>query len=386
MFCEKNKCTGCFACYNICPKNAIQMIEDDNGFIYPKIDSEKCIKCGLCRKICPAINEVELKEPLQCFAMQAKNSEILGNSTSGGAAAVFSRFIIKNGGIVYGATFEQNFKIQHVRIDSLDQLEKIKGSKYVHCYINNTYSMIKKDLQSDKKVLFTGTPCQVAGLKKYLMKEFENLYCIDIICHGVPSQMYLKEELSKYLDIDDITSLKFRSEDEFKIIAMHDGKKVLEKDKTESMYYDGFMDGFFYRENCYSCKYANSKRISDITIGDFWGIGKDSKFYKNKNKGLSVLLPITTKGLYLIEKCKNEMELEERNIEEAVLGNSQLQKPTKMDKNYYKFKKKVAKSSFKKAYRKYKGLAFLKKNLKQKLKNNKLIYKIYSSIKRCSKK
>lgn len=386
MVCEKGKCTGCFACYNICPKNAIQMIEDDNGFIYPKIDSEKCINCGLCKKICPAINKNELRKPLQCLAMQAKDLNILENSTSGGAATMFSKFIIKNGGIVYGAAFEENFKIHHIRIDTIDQLAKIKGSKYVHCYINDTYSMIKKDLQDNKQVLFIGTPCQVAGLKKYLMKEYDNLYCIDIICHGVPSQIYLREELSKKVDVNKITTLQFRREDEFKIIAKKDDKIVLEKDKTESMYYDGFMDGFFYRENCYSCKYANSNRISDITIGDFWGIGKDSKFYKNKNKGLSVLLPITSKGMYLIENCKNEMELEERSIHEAVLGNSQLQSPTKMDYNYYKFKETFAKSGFKKAYIKYKGLEFLKKNLKQKLKNNKLIYKFYSIIKRCKKK
>lgn len=386
MICEKNKCTGCFACFNICPKKAIEMIEDDNGFIYPQINKEKCVDCGLCKKVCPALNKPETHEPKKCYAMQAKDSEKLKNSTSGGAATIFSEFILNNSGVVYGSAFEKGFKINHIRIDRIEELEKIKGSKYVHSYINDIFSQVKKDLTNGKKVLFTGTPCQVAGLKRYLMKEYENLYCIDIICHGVPSQRYLKDELAKDIKVEKISSLKFRKDDEFKIIAKTNDSILKIMDLEESMYYSGFMDGFFYRENCYNCIFANSKRVSDITIGDFWGIHEDCKLYKNKQKGLSVILPITEKGITLIEECKNNMLLEERKIEEAINGNSQLNNPTKMNKNYYKFKKTYVKKGFFKSYRKHRIFNIIKKQIKNKIKNNRFIYKIYTRLKGCIKK
>lgn len=386
MICEKEKCTGCFACYNICPKNAIEMKEDDNGFVYPVVNKEKCINCNLCKKVCPSLNEVELKSPLKCFAMQAKNNEILKESTSGGAATIFSEYILKNDGIVYGASFEKKFKINHIRIEKIEDLKKLKGSKYVHCYINDTYKKVKEDLLNKKKVLFTGTPCQIAGLKKFLIKDYDNLYCIDIICHGVPSQKYLKDEIASKTELNDITSLKFRIEDDFKIVAKQNDTTVYEKEKSYSKYYEGFMDGFFYRENCYNCRYASSKRCSDITIGDFWGIKDDCILYDERQKGLSVILPITEKGLKLFESCKEEMKFEERNIEEAVLGNSQLRNPTQINKDYFKFKKLYPKIGFEKAYKKCRNLKTFKRRLKRDLKNNKIVYGTYKLIKGSIKK
>lgn len=173
MICKKENCTGCFACYNICPKHAIEMYEDELGFIYPKIKEEECINCGLCNKICPAINKLKRIYPIACYAGRVKDKQKLIESTSGGIATAISEKIIKNGGIVYGAAFVENCSVEHIRITEMEQLQLLKGSKYVHSYIKDSYSLVKEDLLKEKEVLFIGTPCQVAGLKKYLNKDYE---------------------------------------------------------------------------------------------------------------------------------------------------------------------------------------------------------------------
>ena len=215
MICGKDKCTGCFACYNICPKNAIEMKEDEFGYIYPEIIKSKCINCGLCKKTCPVLNNVDKIEPIKCFAMYAKNENIRENSTSGGVATQLSKTIIKDNGIVYGAAFTDECNVSHTRIDNIDDLSKIQGSKYVHSYINQTYKNIKKDLISNKKVLFIGTPCQVTNIKRFLIKEYNNLYTIDIICHGVPSQKFLKEEVIRINRSLKIDRVNFRKENNY---------------------------------------------------------------------------------------------------------------------------------------------------------------------------
>ncbi len=373
MICQKEKCTGCFACYNICPKNAIKMVEDEHGYIYPEIDKEKCINCKLCEKICPSINKIEGKNPLKCYAMIAKDDNKRKASTSGGAATIFSEYILKQGGVVYGAAFKKGCTIEHTRIDKIEDLYKLKGSKYVHSYINEIYKTVKEDLNKKRKVLFTGTPCQIAGLKKYLLKDYENLYLIDIICHGVPSQKYLKDELSDA----NIDSLSFRDNKGFILKAKDNDTIIKEIEMPDSPYYWMFMNGYSYRENCYNCLYSNNKRCSDITIGDFWGLSENSKLYDKENRGVSVLLPITDKGIELINNCIDEIIIEERDINEAIKGNSQLRQSVEKNKNYNKFKKNYLKYGFNKAFEK----TYKIKAIKQRLKRNKIINKIYTKIK-----
>ncbi len=377
MICNKSICTGCFACYNICPKKAINMVEDSNGFIYPSIDKTKCINCGLCKRVCPAINKIPSNYPLKCFAAQLKDKTKLNESTSGGAATIFSEIMLQEKGIVYGASYKTNGSVAHTRIANIEKLYKIKGSKYVHSYINDTFNMVKNDLNNNKKVLFIGTPCQIAGLKRYLTKDYDKLYTVDIICHGVPSQKYLKDELksNNALETDYIS---FRNNTKYQLVAKSKSKVLLKKDLNDSVYCQGFMDGFFFRENCYSCKYAKNERISDITIGDFWGLSKESKLYSKSKNGISVLLPATKKGLELIDKAKTSVYIEKRPIVEAINGNSQLQKPTIKPTKYYKFKKDYENIGFKKAYIKNRKMKFIK-NL---LKKSKLITIIYHKLKR----
>lgn len=368
MICEKSKCTGCFACYNICPKQAIEMQEDENGFIYPQINKDKCIECNLCKRVCPSLNLVQKNTPLYCYAAFAKEKEIRNRSTSGGIATIFSKYVIENDGIVYGASFIEGCKVAHIRISEIQDLEKLQGSKYVHSYIKDTYRLVKTDLKNGKNVLFVGTPCQVAGLKKYLNKNYDNLILIDIICHGVPSQKYLQEEVNRLVGTCRIDRVNFRIENDYGLYVIKDNKQINGNDISNSPYADAFMSGLSLRENCQSCMYAGDQRISDITIGDFWGLKEDSKFYDGKEKGISVIIITTKKGEYFFNKTSNLIEFEKRNYEEAVDGNTQLRHPVMNKKKSKKFKREYIKSGFKQAYQKVTILSRLKRNIKKVIK------------------
>lgn len=376
MICEKTKCTGCFACYNICPQNCIEMQEDEMGCIYPIINQEKCVKCGLCKKICPQLCNTEMRKPQKAYAMYNKDEEIRKKSTSGGAATTFYMHILNKNGVVYGCSNIENNEIHFIRIDNIDELDKLKGSKYVHSYINNAFKLVEKDLKDNKQVLFIGTPCQVDGLKKFLRKEYDNLILIDIICHGVPSQKLLNDEI-KTKKINNVSRVSFRGNDGFKMKIYSSDGNVIENEINESPYYFGFMQAVFYRENCYTCKYATSNRVSDMTIGDFWGLSENSKMYNSRNDGVSVLLPITEKGQKLIDECKKKMVLEERPIQEAINGNNQLMKPVEIHSKTEKFKKVYQKKGYLKAC----NVFMWKNKVKQRIKNNKTIYKLYKQVK-----
>lgn len=376
MICEKGKCTGCFACYNICPKGAIEMREDEFGFIYPKIIESKCINCGLCKKICPSINNVPKKEPLKCYAMYSKEKNIRSKSTSGGVATQISKIFIENDGVVYGAVFEENCIVIHKRITTIKELDLLQGSKYVHSYIYDTYKQVKNDLTNDKKVLFIGTPCQIAGLKNYLMKNYEKLYLIDIICHGVPSQKYLKEEVFRLSKSKKIDRVNFRKNNNYGFYIMKNRKCIYEAAKEKSPYADSFMIGISLRDNCQHCSYADKKRISDITIGDFWGLNKNSKLYQEKENGICTVICVTEKGQSLVNKIKDYFEFEVREYSESVAGNTQLRCPINKYKEAQKFKKDYLKYGFNKAYKKNtkkirlkRKLSKIKKKVKKLIKN-----------------
>ena len=341
MICEKEICTGCFACFNICPKNAIEMYKDEYGNVFPRIIKEKCIKCGLCKKTCPQLKKVlDFKKTIKAYAMYNKDPKKRRESTSGGAATTFYEYILNNKGIVYGASnlFGLN-EFKFIRIDNKNDLYKVKGSKYVHCYINGIMKQVRKDLLSDKTVLFIGTPCQVSGLKLFLMKNYDNLVTIDIICHGVPSQKLLFDEINNQgIDYRNVHYVSFRDDTVFNFKLLDSNRKILlEKKFYDIYYYQNFLKGNVYRDNCYNCRYARRERISDITIGDFWGLDKNSKVYDDEAKGISVLLPNTKKGLELIKNIENECIIEERTVDEAYKTNGQLNKPMIKSAAYYKY-------------------------------------------------
>ncbi len=365
MICDKTNCTGCFACYNVCPKNAITMQEDEYGYIYPIINDEKCINCNLCKKICPSITKLEFHQPDVCYAVYSNDNKIRSKSTSGGVATVLSKNIITKGGIVYGASFIENCEVSHIRIDNEKDLHKLQGSKYVHSYIQDTYKNVKQDLIDNKEVLYIGTPCQIAGLKNFLGKEYEKLYLIDIICHGVPSQKYLKDEVNRINKSLDIDRVLFRDSNNYGLSIVKDSKITFTSSIKESPYADSFMEGLTLRPNCYDCKYAGKDRISDITIGDFWGLSKESKFYNDRHNGISTVIISTNKGMELFERCKSNFNFEQRDYSESVNGNTQLRTPAPKNKNYNKFQRLYLKKGFYYAYKKSTFIAKTKRKIKR---------------------
>lgn len=328
--CPKEKCTGCWACFNVCPKNCISMEIGSLGHLFPVIDSKKCINCKLCEKICPSNHPLEKHPPLHTYAAFAKQSDIYATSTSGGVAAVISNMILEEDGIVYGCSCQKNAIVTHIRVDDKRDLEKLRGSKYVQSSILSCYKSVRQDLMQGKQVLFIGTPCQIAGLKAFLRKPFNNLLTIDLICHGVPSQAYLHEHLRKVVGTDKIDNVIFREgTNDYVVVVVVDGRAVyktnLWKNRYEDEYINAFIDGFTYRPSCHNCQYATRARVSDITLGDFWGIGKD--FEVSHKFGLSCILTNTDKGVNYVNKISNQLNIYERSLDEAVAGNAQLRHP-----------------------------------------------------------
>lgn len=337
---------------NICSKNAISMTEQGTlGHIYPHVDQEKCIDCGLCAKTCPVNAPIELNSSIKAFAAISKDKADLMSSSSGAASSIIANHILSRGGTVYGCVQENYRDIAHRRIDKIEDVHKIKNSKYVQSNIGLIYREVKKDLTDGKEVLFTGTPCQIAGLRKYLRKDSPNLYLLDLVCHGVPSQKLLREDVERTLSkhaitADDIKILFRRKVGGKARLGMEYGLFPIDKEGKElpmpredtaflyNRYITAFISGVIFRENCFKCQYAQPKRCGDITIADFWGIKNTSIPTGN---GISLLLANTDKGLSLVESIKAACYIEERTVTEAIHGNGQLMEASKEPKERKRF-------------------------------------------------
>lgn len=326
--CDLNKCTGCFACANACPIGAIQMLPGKVGHLFPTI-LDKCIECNKCIKTCPVNNPVELQKPIKTLAFWIKDDEEHQTSTSGGAAACFTNYILEEGGTVYGCASLPHGVIEHIRIDKKEDAFKLKGSKYVHSHINKTYQLIKADLKSGKKVLFIGLPCQVAGLKRYIGKENANLFAIDLICHGVPSQQVLFEYIESLgIKRDEVSVVAFREAKGSYLTIKSSGRSVYHKNECKDLYYMAFNDNLCFRDSCFTCRYSAPERVGDLTIGDFWGLGKQEPFNHTPHGHVSVVLVNNSKGELLMKSCSDKYEAVERSLDEAVAGNHNLKSPS----------------------------------------------------------
>lgn len=330
-----NNCCGCRACEQVCPKKCIEFEKDFEGFIYPNIDENKCIDCSLCLKTCPIYNYKNNELEPKVYVFKNKN-ENLKNSASGGACDAVARKIISEGGVVYGVAWDEDFNATYIRITSINDLIKIQSSKYVFADTNNSYSSIKQDLKDGLKVLFSGTSCQVDGLYHFLGKDYENLFTISIICHGVPSGELFKNYI-KYKERklnEKIIDYNFRSKEKNgwglteKITSIDsNGKlKIYFKDLFDTSYGYDFLKGYNYRENCYNCLYTNKNRIGDWSVGDYWGI---SKFHDIDTKdGVSVVCVMTNKGSKMLESLSSVSEIVESKFEYAAENQENLKHPT----------------------------------------------------------
>ena len=332
---RKQDCCGCNACAQICPKQCITMQEDDEGFLYPRVDTENCIDCHLCEKICPVSNHGTERKPLKVYAAINKDEEVRKQSSSGGIFTALAEQVIKQGGVVFGARFDERWQVKHDYTETMEGLAAFRGSKYVQSQIGNSYQEAERFLKAGRKVLFSGTPCQIAGLRNYLRKEYDNLLTVDFICHGVPSPMvwrrYLKEEVARQCDRkNSVLSHPIHEEDVLvEGISFRDktmgwkkysfaltlsttngsGEKIQFcscSPMTKNEYLRGFMSNVYLRPSCYSCAFKKQKSGSDITLADFWNIGLYNK-QLDDNHGLSLMLLNNSKGLCLVNDIRSEV-------------------------------------------------------------------------------
>ena len=362
--CSKDKCSGCTACMNMCAQGAIAMQSDACGFSFPVINQEACVDCGLCTQTCPANNPVELEMPQACYAMTIKKEKKLLTCASGGAATVISQYVLQQGGVVYGCSGKNPRNVHHVRVEEMDGLEELKKSKYVQSELGLTFQGIKADLKGNRMVLFVGTPCQVAGLKGFLHRDYPNLLTIDLACHGVPSQKMLNDNLKHYcLDDKEICVAFRRKHQDGKYYAIEYGLEIRSgqtytfKPYNKDYYMFGFLKGLILRESCYICPYAQNHRAGDLTLCDFWGLQPDAGF--EVGKGVSAVFVNTDRGNAFFEKIKDKVTWKQREVAEATRWNGCLNTPGEKPKNYERFKGIYATVSFKKAMRRAYYQAYL---------------------------
>ena len=348
---QKNlKCSGCTACFAICPKDAITMQADLEGFKYPVIDKNKCIDCGLCYNVCPLDKMCGyLEGDKTSFACSAKDENFAKQSSSGGVFAILANMYIKEQAVIYGAAFDDDWNVCHIRADKKDELKRLYTSKYVQSDMGTTFRDVKFDLDNGKKVLFAGTPCQVAGLRSYLQKDYLNLLTVDFICHGVPSplvwQQYV-DTLKKKLN-SKITEISFRDKKDgwksfnFKLITAN-GDVFYEK-HGDNTYMKGFLKDLYLRPSCYDCKFKTLQRASDITLADFWGIEKIIPEI-NVEKGVSLCWASSEKGDTILDKALKQTIYEQVDLNEAIKHNPSAITSVKRHKNRNKFFEDISKS------------------------------------------
>lgn len=360
--CDSSSCVGCCACLNICSQKAIQMTKNKFGELLPSIDMKKCIECGACRKVCPVINDTEKSSPLAAYAAWSKDAETVRNSASSGIVTELSGEIISAGGVVFGTRYEGNTLIFDYA-DNQEKIELFKGSKYVHAYIGNAYQSVKKFLKTGVKVLFVGTPCQIAGLKCFLNKNYPNLYTVDLICHGVAPNAYLQEYMRDKLGKKTYDSVIFRGAEGEKTVAYNQDRIIYLKKKTADYFYYAYAKGLIHRENCYSCPYSSQERVGDITAGDFWGIDKNKlNINASEIPYVSLVLVNNLKGKDLFKMAQKRLIFEERPFSEALSANKQLTAPCQKNDERDMFLKIYSKTGFIKAMKSTELYRVVRKN------------------------
>ncbi|MBE9469363.1 MAG: Coenzyme F420 hydrogenase/dehydrogenase, beta subunit C-terminal domain [Bacteroidetes bacterium] len=347
---EKSDCCGCNACTQVCPKQCINMIEDKEGFLYPHVDLTECIDCGLCEKVCPVINQNHPRKPLGVYAAKNTNEQIRLDSSSGGLFTIIAQSIINQGGVVFGAKFNDSWAVVHDYSETIEGLVAFRKSKYVQSIIGNSFNKVLAFLKEGRKVLFTGTPCQIAGLKLFLRKEYENLLTIDIVCHGVPSPLvwrkYLAESLlsldqGKKTSCANINDINFRNKDKgwksfrFVLNGLSGNKKIgINQPFSQNVFTKGFLQNLYLRPSCHKCPAKKFKSGSDITLGDFWGI-ENTLPKMNDDRGTSLVAVNTIKGEVLYSNLA--LTSVKTSYKVALSGNPPMEVSVNVSKNRDRF-------------------------------------------------
>lgn len=349
-------CCGCTACASICNHDAITMKPDALGFLYPEVDKEKCVDCGLCEKVC-AFNDnydtsLNLDKPL-AYGARHKDMNEVETSRSGAAFIAISDYILEQGGVVYGAGYTDHFRVVHKRATTKEERDEFKGSKYEQSDMTGVFRQVKQDLRDGLTVLFSGTPCQTSGLNSYIGKRLrENLFLVDIVCHGVPSP-YMWRDYIAYLEKKQgspIVWVNFRDKQKYGWAAHHETFKFKMGGGKMSFTYL-FYKHIMFRKSCGNCHFTNTKRPSDITIADFWGWEKTNPNFNADNKGCSLVLLNTEKGRKLFEAVHDRLNTMPAKLEDCLQPN--MMHPSEIHPRREKFEEEYAKKGFKYVYFKY---------------------------------
>ena len=295
---KKNRadCMGCYSCYNSCPTQAITMKEDTEGFRYPHVDGKLCITCGACERACPVLShpDVERQDVPDAYAALNEDEEIRKNSSSGGVFHLLAQEVLRDGGIVFGAGFDEKWEVSHQSAESETELAKLRVSKYLQSRAENVYQLVKAELNTGRRVLFTGTPCQCAALRTFLKKNYKNLLVVDFICHGVPSPAVWRKYLAWRTGGEEIQGISFRNKnlswERFLLAIFYKNANKYLCDLHHDVYMQGFLQNLYLRPSCHECRFCRQNRPVDITIADYWGIKLDlPEAYDGKGTSLVVL-------------------------------------------------------------------------------------------------
>ena len=318
---EKHKCSGCAGCQSICPHGCITMTADEEGFAYPLVDKARCTKCGLCTKVCPIINKKNCTQQLRAFAAINNDEQVRLQSSSGGVFSALAECVLAQGGVVFGAGFDENFVVRHMACECLEDLPKLRTSKYVQSSIGECFKQAKEFLMQGRLVYFSGTPCQIAGLKSFLIRDYENLITQDVICHGVPSPLVWQKYLEYKSKGLKPANVNFRD----KSTGWKNYSFSIDDYSTKHLG-DAFMKMFLLskilRPSCHKCSFKGDGHLADITLADFWG--KNIKLVPqfNDNKGCSLILTRTQKGEEILNLAKAKITCAPVPVDKALKGNS----------------------------------------------------------------
>ncbi|MBO4870649.1 MAG: Coenzyme F420 hydrogenase/dehydrogenase, beta subunit C-terminal domain [Muribaculaceae bacterium] len=300
---DKKQCCGCGACEQRCPKRCISLKTDEQGFLYPYVDQEACVNCHVCEQVCPVLDSAEKKKPVMTYAAMNPDDGIRLKSSSGGVFTALAEYVVKNSGVVFGARFNESWEVVHDYTETIEGIAAFRGSKYVQSVIGDYYVKAEQFLEQGRMVLFSGTPCQIAGLKHYLKKEYERLLTVEVACHGVPSPLIWKEYLSENTEKGAVKELSFREKSNgwknynFYICQDHVCHKELFKD---NMFMKGFLNDLYLRPACYHCHFKAGRSGADVLLADFWGAGA-VRPELDDDKGLSLMFLYSQKGKLILQ-------------------------------------------------------------------------------------
>ncbi|MBW2650908.1 MAG: Coenzyme F420 hydrogenase/dehydrogenase, beta subunit C-terminal domain [Deltaproteobacteria bacterium] len=335
--CDYDACTGCGACQQVCPYNAIEMKLDDEGFQRPVI-LDSCIQCGLCSKVCPVLEKpnVERNSPPEAYVMWHNDETIRRVSASGGAFGVFADDVLERGGVVFGAAYNPDFTVSMHKAESKEQLEPLRGSKYVQSFTGDSYQQVKHLLSQGRPVLYAGLSCQVAGLYGYLGGDHEKLLTLDLACHGVPSVtvfqayvQYMSQKLGSPVEaVNQRSPIDWSELIQYRVAIQTADGKTHYRTAQNDLFSNGFLSSVFLRPSCYQCPYRSLPRIADVTIGDFFGLGTIKPFNKDTRNGVSQILVNSEKGRQAVVANADQMFYEQRDLFECLAYNTSLWKPS----------------------------------------------------------